>query len=105
MKLKRFNDWGSIYYAEEGKGLRDGYASTSNGVELRDGAPMRVTWPDGTQEVLPLVAKPHTDRINDMAHEYDVRSKVFGFNVTTRGATVWVPVEETDVEFVDGATS
>jgi hypothetical protein len=102
VRLERNSDWGCLYYSPVGFGLRNGTASASLGVPLRDGMPLRVRWPDHsiTEEV--LHGRTHEQLIADMGQEYTARSSVYGFVAQVRGVAVWVPLEEVEIE-VDAA--
>jgi hypothetical protein len=100
MKLQRYNDWGSIYYAPQGKGLSAiGTANVRFGIDLKDGMRVTVTWPNGIKEKdVALRAKSYTERISDMGHSYNVTSNEFGFYVNHHGVKLWVPIEEVDIK-------
>lgn len=101
MKIERWADWGTLYYAPKDKGLtKNGTPSSKLGLKLRVGMQCVVTWPDDFRETLALEARAYRQQVHDMHHEYTARSTEYGFTVNHHGTYMWLPLEKAhDVRF------
>lgn len=93
-KLRKVNDWGSVRYEK----VEPEHMSTVR-VDLTGLALLRVRWPDGFEETLPLVHSSRVEQVNDMGHEYSVRSVETFAIVQQHGLSIRVPIEGFKVEF------
>jgi hypothetical protein len=100
IKLQRGNDWGTEYLAIQALDDR-GFASRRRSVPLKEGAQVRVRWPDGTTETLSVVMKTFRGTVSDMGHDSPTRSELPGVHLSSRGMHVWVCLDEVEVLLED----
>lgn len=99
VKLEEHSDWGNIYFAFPGRGLRGpfGTADQKLGIRLNKGDRIRVRWPDLwiTEEY--IVNKIVSSDVSDHGNSYKVESLLHGFETTVHGITFWVRLSEVEV--------
>lgn len=97
-KLVEGNDWMSLYYAPEGKHLTaSGCASRHLGIKLEHGQPMRVRFPDGTEQTAKLVATDVSGTYGDMGHTYEYSTQRFGVECDVHGGKAVLPLTQVEV--------
>ena len=103
VKLERQNDWGHVYFARPGKGLSPTGTSDVRmcGLRFREGASVRVLWPDGSKTTERVVHRVHRDTIMDHGHSYDVEFSLAGFQCDVRGIKTWVPLDHVKIHTDD----
>ena len=103
VKLARQNDWGHVYFARPGKGLSPSGTSDVRmcGLRFREGASVRVLWPDGSKTTERVVHRLHHDTIFDHGHDYNVEFSLAGFQYDVRGIMTWVPLDQVKIHADD----
>ncbi len=100
VRLKRFNDWGVDYFAEEGKGLSAHGTSDARkyGLRIKAGDELHVRWPDGSVTREKVVLHPMRREVSDMGKTYPVTFALPGIAASDRGMQHFVALDEVDVD-------
>lgn len=77
VRLKRGDDWGSVYYALEPLGPM-GTANSRRGIKLRAGDRVRVRWPNGCVTEERIDFRPETRSVSDHGNSYNVSTNKIG---------------------------
>ena len=93
IKLEKHSDWGTIYYAEKGKGLtKNGFADIGLGITF----PKKVTvrFPNGeTRGEYDIIEKHYREH----GHDCSVNSKLYGIEIDYCGLKVWIDLADLSV--------
>ena len=96
-KLEKRSDWGTIYYAPLGKGLKNGrYADYS--LALKFGKIIKVRFPNGFSKEYDVVQKTHYETVSDHGHTDTVKNTIYGIEVDVYGLKVWVDLVDLEVD-------
>lgn len=101
LRMEEGNDWAYVYLAMPGKRLtKSGMACARElGVKLREGALLRLRFPDGSVREYPVATQLHHDSYSDHGHEHKVNSKRFGIHVEALGyKDVWISLTKVEVD-------
>ena len=97
-KLVKQNDWGSYYYAPDGKSLTPGgRADFSLGIKFENLESLAVRFPDGTEQRCPLRGSKTLDHVGDMGRSYNVGSVLWFVEFDVHGLSVPIEVDKLDV--------
>jgi hypothetical protein len=100
VRLKRFSDWGTTFYALALSGDR------RHGIRVNSGENVRVRWPDGSETETTIVKRTVDTSYSDMGHSYECSSEEIGVAARVHGIEMFVPIQEVEVpaEWVNART-
>lgn len=92
------NNWGDLFYTYPGEKLNaNGQNETANALQLYEGMPIAVRFPDNWGQVVELVSKKESFSFNDMGNTCAGTTLRWGFEVEVHGLKVWIPLESVQV--------